>query len=136
MFDIEFDPWEDPVLQFDEAAVWHGRELAAATPFIEAGLAPLAPARGEGPGVRGTNSAAALLKCWRVDCDVLAPVDSDAGAYAGGSVERASTSAPGDSPGAKTQMHRRASSDRVCHRRGFRFLLMLSDEPLHHWGGR
>ncbi|MGC3968345.1 MAG: radical SAM protein [Pirellulales bacterium] len=41
MFDIEFDPWEDPVLEFAPEAIWESDESAG----------------------RG------LLRCWRVDCD-------------------------------------------------------------------
>jgi radical SAM superfamily enzyme YgiQ (UPF0313 family) len=50
MFDIEFDPWEDPVLEFAPESVWES---------------------GETSDVRHQTSGSGLLQCWRVDCDKL-----------------------------------------------------------------
>ncbi len=45
-FDIEFDPWEDPVLEFSDDETWRGTDDAV------------------------TRSQRSLLRCWDVECDV------------------------------------------------------------------
>ena len=55
LFDIEFDPWEEPVLEFAEDEIWNSFP---------------SPLAGEGQEVRGQRSAR-LLKCWRVEFDYV-----------------------------------------------------------------
>ena len=57
LFDIEFDPWEEPVLEFAEDETW---------PSFPS------PVAGEGRGVRGEQSSN-LLKCWRIDLEDHTP---------------------------------------------------------------
>ena len=45
-FGIEFDPWEEPVLEFSDDETWHGADDV------------------------GSQSPRCLLRCWEVDCDV------------------------------------------------------------------
>ena len=66
LFDIEFDPWEEPVLEFEEEEIWP--QPPAWTTSTTPSVSPLAPAGGEGPGVRGNT----LLKCWRVELGATA----------------------------------------------------------------
>jgi len=66
LFDIEFDPWEEPVLEFEEEEIWP--QPPARTTSTTSSVSFLAPAGGEGPGVRG----APLLKCWRVELGATA----------------------------------------------------------------
>jgi radical SAM superfamily enzyme YgiQ (UPF0313 family) len=69
MFDIEFDPWEDPVLEFAPESVWESGESAGGSGQAAGDTTLPSPLAGEGPGVRGPNDQQTLLKCWHVDCD-------------------------------------------------------------------
>ncbi|MBL9083112.1 MAG: radical SAM protein [Planctomycetales bacterium] len=69
MFDIEFDPWEDPVLEFAPESVWDSGESAGGSGQAAGDTTLPSPLAGEGPGVRGPNDQQTLLKCWRVACD-------------------------------------------------------------------
>ncbi len=77
LFDIEFDPWEEPVLEFAANEIWRSSPAPLAGEAVSHFPSPLAgeavshfpsPLAGEGLGVRGENPSG-LLKCWRVELD-------------------------------------------------------------------